>query len=61
MTLYNTNPEAYDESGLGMMNAGKICAIIGICLGAIYLIINIIALVAGASDPFQDLMRNNPF
>ena len=36
--LFAASPEAYTESSYKNMKAGKICAIIGLVLGAIYLI-----------------------
>ena len=38
MKAYNANPEEFDAAGLGNMKAGKICAIIGMCLSALFLI-----------------------
>ena len=40
--LYQANPEMYSESSFKNMKAGKICAIIGLCLSAVYFIIIII-------------------
>ena len=52
MKAYNANPEEFDASGLGNMKAGKICAIIGMCLSALYLIAIIIAFATlGTLDP----------
>ncbi len=37
-TQYNSNPSAYTLSSLKNINAGRICAIIGLILSALYLI-----------------------
>jgi ABC-type nickel/cobalt efflux system permease component RcnA len=36
---YNANPTAYTKASFNNAKAGKICAIIGLCLGALYLIL----------------------
>ena len=36
--LYNAEPERYTQSSYSNMNAGKICAIIGLILSAVYII-----------------------
>jgi hypothetical protein len=38
-TQYNANPSAYTVSSLKNVNAGRICAIIGLILSALYLIV----------------------
>lgn len=49
-TMYAENPELYTESSYKNMNAGRICAIIGLCLSAPLLLIGLIYLiVAGAA------------
>ena len=40
--LYQANPELYTESSFKNMKAGKTCAIIGLCLSAVYFVIIII-------------------
>ena len=40
--LYLENPTAYTESSYKNMKAGKVCAIIGLCLSSLYLVIFII-------------------
>ncbi len=44
-TLYTASPETYTEASLKNLNAGRICAIIGLILSALYLIF-IIAFIA---------------
>ena len=53
--LYVSNPEKYTEGSFKNMNAGKICAWIGVSLSALYIIL-MIALIAsvgieGLSNP----------
>ncbi|HRD38892.1 MAG TPA: CCC motif membrane protein [Bacteroidia bacterium] len=45
MALYKANPSAYTLSSFNNTKGGRICAIIGICLGSLYLIFIIIYLV----------------
>lgn len=40
--LYNINPSVYTESSFKNLNAGRICAIIGLVLNIIYLLIYIV-------------------
>jgi len=48
--MYQANPSMYTESSLKNINAGKICAIIGIVLSGILMMIGLIwMLVIGAS------------
>jgi len=42
---YNNNPEAYTESSLKNLKAGRICAFIGLGLSILYFIITIIFIV----------------
>ncbi len=42
--LYKDNPGAYTESSYKNVNAGRICAIIGLCLSGLYLIYTIFIL-----------------
>ena len=41
-TLYNSSPESYSESSFKNMKAGRICAIVGLCLSSLYAIIALI-------------------
>ena len=45
MALYNENPKLYTESSYKNLNAGKICAIIGIVISGILIFIGIIYLI----------------
>jgi hypothetical protein len=45
MVLYQENPEAYTESSFKNLKAGKICSIIGVSLGGLFILIGILALV----------------
>lgn len=45
IALYKNNPSAYTLSSYNNTKAGRICAIIGISLGALYLVIVVIYLV----------------
>lgn len=59
MTAYKANPNAYTLASLNNMKAGKVCAIIGICLSTLILIFYIVYIVAlGAAFsmiPWQDM------
>jgi hypothetical protein len=44
---YDSSPEDFTLSSFNNLKAGKICAIIGVSLSAIYLIVVIIAVVVG--------------
>jgi hypothetical protein len=64
MALYNSNPGAYTTGSLSNLKAGKTCAIIGLSLSALYLIVVIIAIAtvgfAVLSDPthfMQNMQR----
>jgi hypothetical protein len=45
LVLYKQNPSAYTLSSYNNLKGGRICAIIGVCLGALYIVI-IIAYIA---------------
>jgi hypothetical protein len=48
--MYQANPSMYTESSLKNINAGKICAIIGIVISGLLMLIGLIwMLVAGAT------------
>lgn len=59
--LYNSSPDSYTESSFKNMKAGKICAIIGLCLSSLFLIyMVVILLVYGAmltSLPWEEMMN----
>ncbi|MBL7887985.1 MAG: hypothetical protein JNL24_00440 [Bacteroidia bacterium] len=44
-TLYQQNPGMYTEASFKNLKAGKVCAIIGLCLSALYLIFIIVYIV----------------
>lgn len=49
-TIYQENPERYTESSFKNVNAGKICAIIGIVISGVLILIGLIYLfVVGAT------------
>lgn len=55
--MWELNPEKYSESSYKNMNAGKICAIIGLCLSGLSFIywiayIVIVGSIVGATAPF---------
>jgi hypothetical protein len=48
--LYNNSPETYAEISFKNMKAGRICAIVGLCLSSLYAVIAIIYIaVIGAA------------
>ena len=55
MSMYNADPARYTSSSLSNVKAGKICAIIGLILSALYLICIVIAVatigIAGMRHP----------
>lgn len=44
LALYDENPNAYIPSSFNNLKAGRICAIIGICLSGIYVLMVIMAI-----------------
>ncbi len=62
MAAYKANPEAYKLSSFNNLKAGKICAIIGLCLSALMVIYIIVILCfVGATMsamPWEQLMRH---
>ena len=55
VSMYRANPELYTESSYNNIKAGRICAIIGICLQVVGLIFYIafFAVVFSNIDKFQ--------
>lgn len=55
VSMYRTNPELYTESSYNNIKAGRICAIIGICLQVVGLIFYIafFAVIFSNMDKFQ--------
>jgi len=41
MSLHKTSPELYSESSYSMLNSGRICAIVGVCLSSLIIIVYI--------------------
>lgn len=54
--LYKENPELYTPNSFKNMKAGRICAIIGLCLSIAYLLVLIIVLSLGLSLAHNPLM-----
>jgi len=61
LTLYAQNPNMFTVSSKNNLNAGKICAIIGVCISALYLIAAVAYLIAFGSDiskvNWQELLK----
>lgn len=53
--VYNADPGLYSPGSYKNLNAGRICAIIGLCLSAIYILLLIVAFatvgIAALSNP----------
>ena len=45
MSFYNSNPNNYSVSSFNNLKAGKVCAIIGLCLSSVILIIYVIYII----------------
>ena len=45
LKLYNQNPDAYTLSSFKNLKAGRTCAIIGLCLSAVYIIYIIVIII----------------
>ncbi|MDH7464526.1 CCC motif membrane protein [Chitinophagaceae bacterium 26-R-25] len=54
MRLYNTNPSAYTPSSLSNIKAGRVCAIIGTVMSALYLLMILIVLIVFGAAFFAD-------
>ncbi|MFM7021539.1 MAG: CCC motif membrane protein [Flavobacteriales bacterium] len=59
-TAYTENPDMYTQSSYNNLKAGKICAIVGTCLSALYLvyIIFYFIFVGTVAFSFLELMKN---
>ncbi len=44
-TMYQQNPSLYTEASFKNLKAGKVCAIIGLCLSALYFVFIIVYIV----------------
>ncbi|MGK0376496.1 CCC motif membrane protein [Patiriisocius sp. Uisw_017] len=53
--LYNENPELY--KGFNNVKTGKILAIIGVALGAIYIVLNIALIAVYGIDGLQEMQQ----
>lgn len=47
---YLADPDAYSKSSYSNLNAGRVCALIGLILGAIYMISMLIMFIVGFSQ-----------
>lgn len=64
--MYNENPSFYTESSYKNLNAGKVCAIIGLCISGIIVVIGLIyILIAGvaigtvlSTMPWEEIFDN---
>jgi Flp pilus assembly pilin Flp len=60
--IYNNAPNTYSEASFKNVKAGKICAIIGICLSAVYFVFLIIYFViigaALTTMPWEAIINN---
>jgi hypothetical protein len=52
--LYTSNPDAYTDGSLKNVNAGRICAIIGLSLSLIYILMVIAAVIFVGADALRD-------
>jgi uncharacterized protein YacL len=55
--LYDANPEMYSKASYSNMNAGRVCSIIGLIIGALVIITMIIAFVFFGSVIMDEAMR----
>ena len=53
--IYKENPSAYSIASYKNMKAGRICAIIGLCLGALYILFIIVYFLIVGSLAFSAL------
>ena len=62
--IYLESPDQYTSASYDNMKAGKICAIIGICLSSIWLVVGIIYIIfilviaGGSSHEILDALNN---
>lgn len=59
MDRYNSNPVGYTEGSYKNLNAGRICAIIGTSLSAVYIIVIIIYLITFGTLVFSAFDKIN--
>ena len=62
MKLYNEHPEKYTEASYKNLKAGRICSIIGLSLGGLFILLGILALIGIVGGFFAALpfMENMP-
>jgi hypothetical protein len=63
MKLYHANPAAYTPGSLSNLKAGRVCAIVGLCLSVLFVIYVIVFIAsvgfAALSDPQHFMQRWN--
>jgi len=55
--LYLATPEIFTESSYKNMKAGKICAIIGLCLSCLYLVYSIVMLSLALTGEMEGVLE----
>ena len=57
---YNKDPDSYDENSYKNITAGKTCAIIGICISVVSILIYLLYffLILSVFDSFSTIMKN---
>lgn len=55
MRLYHANPQAYTTSSYSNLNSGRICAIIGLVISAVYTIFIIVMIIKVGFAAFTDI------
>ena len=62
MNLYNEHPEKYTEASYKNLKAGRICSIIGLSLGGLFIILGILAFIGIVGGFFAALpfLENMP-
>lgn len=56
MALYRQEPERYSD--FSNLNVGRICAIIGIVLSAVYILINVVLFATYGAQGIKDMQQN---
>ncbi len=57
LNLYTSNPDNYTTSSRNNIKAGKICAIIGICLSGLYMAYTIFIFAFMANDKYKTILQ----
>ena len=62
MKMYNENPEKYTEASYNNLKAGRICSIIGLSLGGLFILLGILAFIGIVGGFFAALpfLENMP-